>query len=70
LGRSWFLQAAPPQNCLNTCPQHHVEVSAHRWGISTVLLEIAFTDKEMMILFSPHCQGLGVSILLSHQQPY
>jgi hypothetical protein len=26
LGRSWFLQAAPPQNCFNTCPQHHVEV--------------------------------------------
>jgi hypothetical protein len=35
----------------------------------TVFLEIAFTNKDMMILFSPHCQGLGVSILLSHQQP-
>jgi hypothetical protein len=37
--------------------------------IATVFLEIAFTNKDMMILFPPHCQGLGVDILLSHQHP-
>jgi trehalose-6-phosphate synthase len=34
-----------------------------------VFLEIAFTNKDRMTCFPPHCQDLGVSILLSHQHP-
>jgi hypothetical protein len=65
--RSWFPQAKDNHR-LGTRPQHRVEVSAHRWGLVTVILEIGLTNIHRATPFWTHCQVLSADKLLSKRR--